>query len=71
MQGSLCGHIQEKCPNFIGNYIAFSSRCTKMAEATREALERRRREPTEWTTQTAGPTSVGNRMALGLRAGAP
>jgi len=26
-QGALCSHTLEKCPNFKGNHIAFSSRC--------------------------------------------
>jgi len=33
-QGSLCGHRLEKCPNFKGNHIAFSSRCMKKREDT-------------------------------------
>ena len=28
-QGSLCGHMHEKCPNCKGNHIAFSSWCAK------------------------------------------
>jgi len=42
-QGSLCGHTEEKCPNCKGNHVAFSSRYAKKAEATKEALEMRRR----------------------------
>ena len=64
-QGSLCGHTHEKCPNCKINHIAFSSRCTKKAEATGEAPDRRRREPAGLTTQTTGPTSGGKRTALG------
>jgi len=71
MQGSPCYHTQEKCPNCNGNHIACSSRCAKKAEATREAWERRRREPARWTTQTTGSTSGSNRTAPSLRASAP
>ena len=70
-KGSLCGHTQEKCPNCNRNQIAFSSRCAKKAEATKEARQRRRRETAERTKKTVGPTSGANRTALGLRAWAP
>jgi len=66
--GSNCSHTQEKCPNGRGNHIAFSSRCAKNSEATREAWERRRREPAGWTTKTAGPISGVTTTALSLRA---
>ena len=33
-QGSFCGHTLEKCPNWKGNHIVFSSRCVKKREAT-------------------------------------
>jgi hypothetical protein len=55
--GSLCGHTQEKCPNCKGNDIAFSGRCAKKMEATREAREKRRREPAASISKTPGPTS--------------
>jgi hypothetical protein len=65
-QVSPCAHTPEKCPNCKGNYIAFSSRCTKKAEATREEQERRRREPAGQTTKTVGPRLQANKIALGL-----
>jgi len=49
-QGSHSGHTREKCPNCNGSHIAFRSRCAKKVNATREAWERRRREPAEWIT---------------------
>jgi len=70
-QGSLCGHTQEKCPNCEGSHIAFSSGCAKKAEATREARERRRKEPAGRTMQTTGATTGANRIVLGLRTRAP
>jgi hypothetical protein len=70
-QGTLCSHMQEKYPNCKGNHIAFSSRCAKKMEATREAWEWRRREPARQTSKTAGPISAANRTALGLRARVP
>jgi hypothetical protein len=70
-QGSLCGYTQEKCPNCKRNLLAFSSRCTKEVDATREAQERRRREPAGRTMKTAGPTSGANRTALSRQMRAP
>jgi hypothetical protein len=67
MQGSLCGHTQEKCPNYKGNHIAFSSRCALKTEAMTEERDWRRREPAGQTSKTMGPTSGVNRTALGLR----
>jgi len=70
-QGSLCGHTQEKCPNCKGRHIAFSSRCAKKVEDTREAWGRRRKEPAGQTMQTMGPTTGANRIVLGLRTRVP
>jgi len=42
-----------------------------MAEATKEARERRRNEPPGRTMQTTGPLTVANRIGLGLRTVAP
>jgi hypothetical protein len=39
MQGSLCGHTLEKCPNCKGNHVTFSSRCAKKREATKVARQ--------------------------------
>jgi len=69
--GSLCGHTQGKCPNCKGSHIAFSSIYAKETEATREARERRRKEPAGRTMQTTGPTTGANRIVLGLRTKAP
>jgi len=71
MQGSLCGHTLEKCPNCKGNHIAFSSRCAKKSEVAKAGWQSRK-------TGTAGraPTSEGidtdtatgmNRVVLGRR----
>jgi hypothetical protein len=70
-QGSLCSHTQEKCPNCKGSHIAFSSRCAKKAEATREASERRKRNPAGRITQSTELTTGTNRTALGLRTRVP
>jgi hypothetical protein len=41
-QESLCGHTLEKCPNYKGNHIAFSSRCVKERESTKAARQTRK-----------------------------
>ena len=69
MQGSLCGHTLEKCPNCKGNHIAFSSRCAKKSEAARAARRSRKtgsagRASTSEATHTATGT---NRVVLGHR----
>jgi hypothetical protein len=46
MQGAVCGHTQEICPNCGGDYITFSSRWEKIVEVTRAAQEKMRGEPT-------------------------
>jgi len=69
MQGSLCGHTLEKCPNCKGNHIAFSSRYAKKSEAARGAWQSRQsgtagRDPTSDALHTA--TGM-NSVVLGRR----
>jgi len=40
-QGSLCGHMLEKCPNCKGNHIAFSNGFVKKTEAAKAVRQSR------------------------------
>ena len=60
MQGSLCGHTLEKCPDCKGNHIAFSRRCVKKREATEGAWQSRKIE-----LAGRAPTSAAQDMATG------
>jgi hypothetical protein len=41
MQGELCSHTLERCPNCKGNHIALSSRCARLTEAAKAAKQSR------------------------------
>jgi hypothetical protein len=60
MQGTLCGHMLEKCPNCIGNPIVFSSRCTKKSKAAKAAWQSRK-------TGTAGCAPTNDAMCMAMR----
>jgi len=70
-QGSLCGHMLQKCPNRNGNHIAFSNRCAKKTEAARAAPHSRRTGLAGQAPRrgVAGATRVplGTRQARGIR----
>jgi hypothetical protein len=68
-QGSLCGHMLEKCPNCKGNHIAFSSRCAKKSKAAKAARQSRQRGKAEQAPMSdAMHTATGmNRVVLGRR----
>jgi hypothetical protein len=59
-QGSLCGHMLEKCPNCRGNNIAFGSRCAKKSEAFSMVRQSRKTGTAEWA-----PTNEATHMATG------
>jgi len=66
MQGSLCSHTLEKCPNCIGNHIAFSSSYVRTREATDAARQSRRS-----VLAVRASTSAARIMAMGVRARTP
>jgi hypothetical protein len=68
-QGLLRGHMLEKCPNYTGDHIVFSSMCAKQTEAARAARQgitpgEAGLNPTNEATHTA--TAI-NRVVLGQR----
>jgi hypothetical protein len=66
-----CSHIAEKCSYWNGNHIALGSRCAKKVEPTRDARERRRRQPARQTMEAMEPISETTRTAYSLTAKAP
>jgi len=68
-QGSLCGHMLEKCPNCKGNHIAFSSRFVKKREATEVARQSGKIGPSGQAPKSAAldMATGSNRVVLGYR----
>jgi len=71
MQGSICGHTQDRCPYCIRNHIVFTSMYTLQLESTSATQERRKREPAGRTTQATEQTLRANLTVLSLTARAP
>ena len=63
-QGAVCSHTQDKCPNCIGNNIAFSGKCAKKIEAMTMAIQSSKVQPTGPVTREV---TGANRVALGTR----
>jgi len=71
-QGAVCSHTQQKCPNWKGNHIAFSGKCTNKIEAITMARQSRKVQPNgRVTSEVTGANTValGTRQARDTRNG--